>query len=96
EGRGPAVTEAQGSVPGAVALIGFALVAAATTARIPLAGALFAALATWAAVAIAGYFVLAAAVSSWRRDVRDLAGKRREAALTRRAQVLPTGTRSSD
>ncbi|HEY4463250.1 MAG TPA: DUF3147 family protein, partial [Streptosporangiaceae bacterium] len=47
EGRGPAVTEAQGSVPGAVALIGFALVAAATTARIPLAGALFAALATW-------------------------------------------------
>jgi hypothetical protein len=95
EGRGPAVTEAQGSVPGAVALIGFALVAAATTARIPLAGALFAALATWAAVAIAGYFVLAAAVSSWRRDVRDLAGKRREAALARRAQVLPTRARSS-
>jgi hypothetical protein len=95
EGRGPAVTEAQGSVPGAVALIGFALVAAATTARIPLAGALFAALATWVAVAIAGYFVLAAAVSSWRRDVRDLAGKRREAALARRAQVLPTRARSS-
>jgi hypothetical protein len=95
EGRGPAVTEVQGSVPGAVALIGFAVVAATTTARIPLAGALFAALATWVAAAIAGYFVLALAVSSWKRDVRELAGQRREAALARRAQVLPSAARSS-
>ena len=95
EGRGPAVTEVEGSVPGAVALIGFAVVAAAVTARIPVAGALFAALATWAALAIAGYFVLAAVMSSWKQDVRDLAGKRRAAALARRTQALPAGARSS-
>jgi hypothetical protein len=46
EGRGPAVTEVEGAVPGAVALIGFAGVAAASTARIPLGAALLGALAT--------------------------------------------------
>lgn len=60
EGRGPAVTEVEGAVPGAVALIGFAGVAAASTARIPLGAALLAALATWVAVAIGGYLTLAA------------------------------------
>jgi hypothetical protein len=95
EGRGPAVTEVQGAVPGAVALIGFAVVAAVTTDRLPLAAALFAALATWVAAAIAGYFVLPAAVSSWKQEVRRLALERREAALARRAQALLTAAQSS-
>jgi hypothetical protein len=43
EGCGPAVTEVQGSVPGAVALIGFAV-----------AAALLGALAAWVVVAIGG------------------------------------------
>ncbi len=47
-GRGPAVTEVQGSVPGAVALIGFAV-----------AAALFGALAAWVVVAIGGYLAQA-------------------------------------
>jgi hypothetical protein len=95
EGRGPAVTEAEGSVPGAVALIGFALVTAATTERIPLAGALFSALATWVAVAIAGYFVLTAMLSSFKREVREIAVRRRAEGLGRRAQALPSPARSS-
>ncbi len=94
EGHGPAVTEVQGSVPGAVALIGFALVAATATARLPLGAALAAALATWAAVAIAGYFLLAAAVSSWKRDVLELALQRRDAAVARRALPSPTAAHS--
>jgi hypothetical protein len=94
EGRGPAVTEVQGAVPGAVALVGFALVAATTTARLPLGAALAAALATWAAVAIAGYFLLAAAMSSWKRDVRELALQRRDAAVARRARPTPTTAHS--
>lgn len=94
EGRGPAVTEVQGAVPGAVALVGFALVAATTTARLPLGAALAAALATWAAVAIAGYFLLAAAMSSWKRDVRELALQRRDAAVARRARPSPTAAHS--
>jgi hypothetical protein len=85
EGRGPAVTEVEGAVPGAIALIGFAGVAAASTARIPLGAALLAALATWVAVAIGGYLTLAAIVPSWRQDVRTLAFHRRDAARARRA-----------
>jgi hypothetical protein len=95
EGRGPAVTEVQGSVPGAVALVGFAVVAAVTTDRLPLTAALLSALATWVLAAIAGYFVLAAAVSSWKQDVRELAIQRREAALARRAQALLSAAQSS-
>lgn len=87
EGRGPAVTEVQGSVIGAVALIGFALVAAASTGRIPLAAALLAALATWVAVAIGGYLAQAARLPSWQRDVRELASQRHEAAFARRGQA---------
>lgn len=85
EGRGPAVTEVEGAVPGAIALIGFAGVAAASAARIPLGAALLAALATWVAVAIGGYLTLAAIVPSWRQDVRTLAFHRRDAARARRA-----------
>ncbi len=85
EGRGPAVTEVEGAVPGAIALIGFAGVAAASKARIPLGAALLAALATWVAVAIGGYLTLAAIVPSWRQDVRTLAFHRRDAARARRA-----------
>jgi hypothetical protein len=95
EGRKPAVTEVQGAVPGAVALIGFAVVAAVATARLPLAAALFAALATWVSAAIAGYFVLAAAVSSWKHEVRQLAFQRRDAAFTRRAQSRLKAIQSS-
>jgi hypothetical protein len=97
EGHGPAVTEVEGSVPGAVALIGFAVVAATATARLPLGAALVAALATWVAVAIAGYFLLAAAVSSWKRDVLELAFQRRDAAVARRvrrARPSPSAARS--
>jgi hypothetical protein len=45
EGHGPAVTEVQGSVLGAIALIGFAAAAAASTAKLPLAAALLGAFA---------------------------------------------------
>jgi hypothetical protein len=85
ESRGAAVTEVQGSVPGAVALIGFAVVAAASTARLPLAGALLCALATWVAAAIGGYLAQAAALPSWRQDVGDLAQQRRDVARARRS-----------
>ena len=98
EGRGPAVTEVQGSVPGAIALIGFALVATVSTAKLRLAGALLLALATWVAAAIVGYLVQAAILSAWRQDVRDIAFQRRDLALTRRAQAAlgaqPSGSRS--
>lgn len=87
EGRHAAVTEVKGSVPGAIALIGFAVVAAAGTARLPLAAALLAALATWVVVAVGGYLALALVVPSWHRDVLDLAGRRRDADQRRRAQA---------
>jgi hypothetical protein len=95
EGRGPAVTEVQGSVPGAVALIGFAVVAAATTAQLPLAGALLSALGTWIIAAIGGYLLQAAVMSSWQRDVRDLAIRRRDAARALRAQASSSTGRTS-
>ena len=95
EGRGPAVTEVQGSVPGAVALIGFAVVAATAMTHLPLAGALLAALGTWIIAAIGGYLLQSAALSSWRQDVRDLAVRRRDAARARRAQASPGGGRTS-
>ncbi|HEX8005912.1 MAG TPA: hypothetical protein VF482_05720, partial [Trebonia sp.] len=84
EGRGAAVTEVQGSGPGAVALIGFAVVAATSTARLPLAVALLCALATWVAAAIGGYLAQATILPSWRRDAGDLARRRRDAARIRR------------
>ena len=95
EGRGPAVTEVRGAVPGAVALIGFALVTAASTAKLPLAVALLGALATWVVVAIGGYLVQAAVLPSWRKDVSDLAGQRRDATRTRRGQVSPSARSAS-
>ena len=92
------MTEVQGSVPGAIALIGFALVATVSTAKLPLAGALLLALATWVAAAIVGYLVQAAILPAWRQDVRDIAFQRRDLALIRRAQAAlgaqPSGSRS--
>ncbi|MCW2907825.1 MAG: hypothetical protein JWL68_2614 [Actinomycetia bacterium] len=85
EGRRPAVAEVQGAVPGAVALIGFALAAAGGMATLPLAAALIAALATWVAVAIAGYLAQSALLPVWHQEVRDLALQRRAAELARRA-----------
>jgi hypothetical protein len=84
EGRGAAVTEAEGSVLGAVALVGFAAVAAASTAKLPLAAALPCAFTAWVAVGIGGYLAQAAVLPSWRRNVRDLAWQRRDAASARR------------
>jgi hypothetical protein len=95
EGRLPAVTEVQGSVPGAVALIGFAVVAAATTARLPLAGALLSALGTWIIAAIGCYLLQSAALSTWRWDVRELAIQRRDAARARRGQGSSSAGRTS-
>jgi hypothetical protein len=85
EGRGPAVTEVQGAVPGALALIGFALVAGATIAALPLAAALVAALATWVVAGIGGYLAQSALLPAWHQQVRDLALQRRAADLARRA-----------
>ena len=85
EGRGPAVTEVQGAVPGALALIGFALVAAASIAALPLAAALIAALATWVVAAIGGYLAQSVLLPAWHQEVRDLAVQRRAADLARRA-----------
>jgi hypothetical protein len=93
EGRGPAVTEVQGAVLGAIALIGFAVVAAVTTTKLPLAAALLGALATWVVAAIGGYLVQAAVLPSWHRDVRDLAWQRRDAAQARRREVGPPKSR---
>jgi len=80
EGRGSAVTEVKGAVPGAIALIGFALVTAASMTKLPLAAALLAALGTWVAVGIGGYLLQAALWPSWRQDVRELTRQRRAAA----------------
>jgi hypothetical protein len=77
EGRKPAVTEVQGAVLGAIALIGFAGVAAASIPTLPLAAALLAALAAWVACAIGGYLAQAALLPSWHEAVRDLARQRR-------------------
>jgi|GEM_PF-3684299 len=88
EGRGPAVTEVKGAVPGAIAMIGFALVAAVSLAKLPLAAALLGALASWVLVGIGGYLVQAAVWPSWRQDVRDLTWQRRDAA---QAQVARSG-----
>lgn len=85
EGRGPAVTEVKGAVPGTLALAGFAVVAAATLTTLPLAAALPSALATWVVVAIGGYLAQATVLPSWEREVHDLARQRYDAALTRRA-----------
>jgi hypothetical protein len=85
EGRGPAVTEVQGAAPGALALIGFALVAAVSIATLPLAAALLAALATWVVAAIGGYLAQSALLPAWHQEVRDLAVHRRAADLARRA-----------
>lgn len=89
EGRGPAVTEIEGAVPGAIALIGFSLVAAATIVKLPLAAALFLPLATWVVVAIAGYLALAKILPAWAQNVRFLAFQRRDEARARRGQVGP-------
>jgi uncharacterized membrane protein (GlpM family) len=85
EGRRPAVTEVRGAVPGAIALIAFAVVAAASTARLPLAVALLGALAAWVAVAVGGYLVQATVFPAWRDDVRSLASQRLDAALAARS-----------
>jgi hypothetical protein len=85
EGRGPAVTEVKGAVPGTIALTAFAVVAAATLTRLPLAAALPAALAAWVAVGIGGYLAQATVLPSWEREVHDLARQRRDAALGRRS-----------
>lgn len=91
EGRRPAVTEMKGSVPGAIALIGFAVVAAASTARLPLAVALLCALAVWVAAAVGGYLVQATVFPAWRDDVRSLAGQRRDAAQAARSASAARG-----
>jgi hypothetical protein len=93
EGHGPAVTEVQGSVLGAIALIGFAAAAAASTAKLPLAAALLVAFATWVVVAIGGYLAQTAGLPSWQRNVRDLAWRRREPpwlAAARNSHLGPT------
>jgi hypothetical protein len=84
EGRDAAVTETQGAVPGAVALIGFALVAAVSMTAIPLAAALLASLATWIVVAVGAYVAQSFFSPAWRQDVRQLAFQRRDAAFVRR------------
>jgi hypothetical protein len=89
EGRGACVTEVEGAVPGAVALVGFALVAAGSLAKLPLAAALIAALVTWAAVGLGGYLVLAKLVPAWEKDVRDLAFLRRDVAAGRHVGASP-------
>ncbi|HYZ54832.1 MAG TPA: DUF3147 family protein [Streptosporangiaceae bacterium] len=87
ENHRAAVTETQGSVPGAVALVVFAAVSATTIKLVPVGAALLSALAAWIAVAIAGYLTLAAAHASWKQDVDDIARQRREAAQARRGQA---------
>lgn len=66
-------------------MIGVAVVAAVSTAKIPLAAALLGALATWVVVALGGYPAQAALLPSWQRDVRDLAVQRHDAARDRRS-----------
>jgi len=79
EGRGPAVTEMQGAVPGTVALVGFAVVAAAGIKELPLAVSLLSALGAWTVVAIGGYLLQSALMPTWRRSVRNLAWERHAA-----------------
>lgn len=95
EGRGAAVTEVEGAVPGAIALAGFALAAAATTAKLPLATALLGALATWVVVAIGAYLAQSALFPAWHRDVVDLARQRVEAARSRRGLAGPSAPQPS-
>jgi hypothetical protein len=95
EGRGPAVTEVQGAVPGALALIGFALVAAVSIASLPLAAALIAALATWVVAAIGGYLAQSVLLPAWHQEVRDLAVQRRAADLARRALAAASPQQAS-
>ena len=87
EGRGPAVAEVMGAVPGAVALTGFALVAAGSMTKLPLPAALLLPLVTWVVAAIGGYLALAKLLPAWAGEVRRLALQRRGLALVRRAQV---------
>lgn len=87
EGRGSAVTEMQGAVPGTVALVGFAVTAAAGMKELPLAVSLLAALGAWVVVAIGGYLAQAALMPTWRRDVRDLTWERHDAAQARRGRA---------
>jgi hypothetical protein len=87
EGRGPAVAEVTGAVPGAVALTGFALVAAGSMTKLPLAAALLLPLVTWVVAAIGGYLALAKLLPAWSGEVRRLAFQRRGLALVRRAQA---------
>ena len=72
-----AVTQVQGAVVGAIALIGFAGVAAANIPALPLAVAQLAALAAWVACAIGGYLAQAALLSTAHEAVRELARQRR-------------------
>ena len=87
EGRGPAVAEVTGAVPGAVALTGFALVAADSMTKLPLAAALLLPLVTWVVAAVGGYLALAKLLPAWSGEVRRLAFQRRGLALVRRAQA---------
>jgi hypothetical protein len=87
EGRGSAVTEMQGAVPGTVALVGFAVTAAAGMKELPLAVSLLAALGAWVVVGIGGYLAQAALMPAWRRDVRDLTWERHDAAQARRGRA---------
>ena len=87
EGRGSAVTEMQGAVPGTVALVGFAVTAAAGMKELPLAVSLLAALGAWVVVGIGGYLAQAALMPTWRRDVRDLTWERHDAAPARRSRA---------
>jgi Protein of unknown function (DUF3147) len=94
EGRGPAVTEVQGAVPGAVALTGFALVAAGSMTKLPLAAALLLPLVTWVVAAIGGYLAVTKLLPAWAGEVRRLAFQRRGLALVHRAQA-GSGTRQA-
>lgn len=87
EGRRSAVTEIQGAVPGTVALVGFAVVAAATIKELPLAVSLLSALGVWVVVAIGGYLAQAALMPTWRRNVRDLTWERHDAAEADRGRT---------
>ncbi len=94
EGRGPAVPRCRVRCPVPSRLPGFAVVAAASTAKLPLAAALLCALAAWVLVAIGGYLAQAVILPAWRQDVGDLAFQRRRAAQddrrARRGAHLPS------
>ena len=84
EGRRPAVTEVQGAVIGALALVGFAVVAAVSLARMSVPASLLAALAAWVVIGFGGYLIQSAAMPAWQHEVRALARQRTAAALARR------------